>query len=174
MMLGIYSAKLRWHILVGFLACFRGLSKCGEKGPQISVSNLELCYYVTEVASLADVLSRLSVLILQAARRRCLLALGTLNPRSSVSMGRLTSLKLKFTPSAAIEMLLSDASRHPLIGCSYSSAFWQHSLGFNFRHFDVSNMFFTVTSTCAGLGCTDVSIGNLRSGERCWMFAGPG
>lgn len=152
----------------------RGLSKHGEKGPQTSVSNLELCYYVTEEASLADVPSRLSVLILQAARQRCLLALRTLHPRSSVSMGRLTSLKLKFARSAAIETLLYDASRHPLIGCSYSSAFWQHSCSFNFGHFDVFNIFSTVSSTCASLGCTDVSLGNLRSGERCWMFARPG
>lgn len=60
-------------------------------------------------------------------------------------MGSLTSLKLKFTHGVAIETLLYDASRHPLIGWSYIYAFWQRSLGFNFRHFDISNIFSTVT-----------------------------
>ena len=82
----------------------------------MSVSNLELCYYVTKVALLADVLNHLSVLTSESNLAEVLLALHMLNPRSSVLMGRLTSLKLKFTHSVAIETLLYDASRHPLVG----------------------------------------------------------
>lgn len=76
-----------------------------------------------------------------------------------------------------MKTLLDAASRHHFIGCSYSSlsaAFCQHSLGFNFRYFDVSDVFSTVIQTCASLGYTDLSIGSLGSGEHCWRLASPG
>lgn len=57
-MLGKYSSKLRWHIFVDF----KGIEQVCGNGLQMSVSNLELCYYVTEVALLADVLNHLRVL----------------------------------------------------------------------------------------------------------------
>lgn len=99
-----------------------------------------------------------------------------LNPRNNILVGRLARLRLKFSQSVAIETLLDAASRHRFTGCSYSSlsaASWQHSLGFNFRYFDVSNVFSTVIQTCASLGYTDLSVGNLTSGEHCWMLASP-
>lgn len=55
-----------------------------EKRLQMSMSNLEMCLYVTKVALLADVFNHLLVLTSVSNLAEVLLVLHALSPRSSV------------------------------------------------------------------------------------------